>query len=125
MTQLRVLRAGPATTVQDAGRLAWLHVGVSPAGFAVPLLAALGNTLSNDFTGVKEEIGQAVSGLGTEIGVITGDVETLGADVANEAALAAEDALGFRVALTFDEPKLVLEHEPAAERTRHFVRVPV
>ncbi len=45
MTQLRVLRAGPATTVQDAGRLAWQHVGVSPAGFADPLLAALGNTL--------------------------------------------------------------------------------
>ena len=45
MTHLRVLQAGPSTTVQDAGRLAWQHLGVSPAGFADPLLAALGNAL--------------------------------------------------------------------------------
>ncbi len=45
MTHLRVEHAGPATTVQDAGRLAWQHVGVSPAGFADPLLASLANAL--------------------------------------------------------------------------------
>lgn len=45
MTHLHVVHAGPATTVQDAGRLAWQHIGVSPAGFADPLLAALGNAL--------------------------------------------------------------------------------
>ena len=45
MTHLLVLQAGPSTTVQDAGRWAWQHLGVSPAGFADPLLAAVGNAL--------------------------------------------------------------------------------
>ncbi len=45
MTHLLVVHAGPATTVQDAGRLAWQHLGVAPAGFADRLLAALGNAL--------------------------------------------------------------------------------
>lgn len=45
MTQLVVLNAGPATTVQDAGRWRWQHLGVSPAGFADPLLAGLANAL--------------------------------------------------------------------------------
>jgi biotin-dependent carboxylase-like uncharacterized protein len=45
VTYMRVLQPGASTTVQDAGRLAWQHLGVSPAGFADPLLAELGNTL--------------------------------------------------------------------------------
>ncbi len=45
MTHLLVEQPGPATTVQDAGRLAWQHVGVAPGGFADPLLAALANAL--------------------------------------------------------------------------------
>ncbi len=45
MSHLLVIQPGPATTVQDAGRLGWQHLGVSPAGFADPLLAALGNAL--------------------------------------------------------------------------------
>ena len=45
MIGLRVLEAGLSSTIQDAGRLAFQPVGVSPAGFADPLLAALGNAL--------------------------------------------------------------------------------
>ena len=45
MTHFLVREPGASTTVQDAGRLAWQHLGVSPAGFADPLLALLGNAL--------------------------------------------------------------------------------
>ena len=45
MNGLRVVAAGPLTTVQDAGRWAWQASGVSPAGWADPWLGWLANAL--------------------------------------------------------------------------------
>ena len=42
---IRVLDPGPLTTVQDAGRRGWAHVGVPRAGFLDPVSAALANRL--------------------------------------------------------------------------------
>jgi biotin-dependent carboxylase-like uncharacterized protein len=45
MTELEVLRAGPLTTVQDAGRPGWAHLGVPPSGAADPRALELGNRI--------------------------------------------------------------------------------
>ncbi|WP_103102873.1 biotin-dependent carboxyltransferase family protein [Pseudomonas sp. LFM046] len=45
MSGLRVVKAGPLSLLQDAGRLGWQHLGVSPAGPMDPLAAAWANRL--------------------------------------------------------------------------------
>lgn len=45
MSALRVIQAGPYSTVQDAGRLGSQRFGISPAGAADPALLAIANTL--------------------------------------------------------------------------------
>ncbi len=45
VTRLEVVRAGPLTTVQDAGRPGLAHIGVSPSGFADAPAARLANRL--------------------------------------------------------------------------------
>ena len=45
MTELAVLSAGPATSLQDAGRFGWQRFGVGPAGAMDRLSLALANVL--------------------------------------------------------------------------------
>ncbi|MFC5698840.1 biotin-dependent carboxyltransferase family protein [Pseudomonas sp. GCM10022186] len=45
MSGLRVIRPGPLSLLQDAGRFGWQHLGVSPAGPMDPLAAAWANRL--------------------------------------------------------------------------------
>lgn len=48
MTGFEVLQAGPQSLVQDAGRLGWQHLGVSPGGPADIHAAAWANRLLNN-----------------------------------------------------------------------------
>lgn len=48
---IRVLSAGPLTTVQDAGRYGWAHVGVPAAGPADHLAHAMANRLAGNRDG--------------------------------------------------------------------------
>ncbi|NWL79278.1 allophanate hydrolase [Pseudomonas taiwanensis] len=45
MSGLRVIKPGPLSLLQDAGRCGWQHLGVSPAGPMDPLAAAWANRL--------------------------------------------------------------------------------
>ena len=45
MSALRVIQAGPYSTVQDAGRFGSQRFGISPAGAADPVLLAIANAL--------------------------------------------------------------------------------
>ena len=45
MNRIRVVAAGPETTVQDLGRFGWAHFGVSASGAADPLALRAGNLL--------------------------------------------------------------------------------
>ncbi|MFZ6047329.1 biotin-dependent carboxyltransferase family protein [Pseudomonas sp. CR3202] len=45
MNSLRVIKPGPLSLLQDAGRFGWQHLGVSPAGPMDPLAAAWANRL--------------------------------------------------------------------------------
>ncbi|WP_330115017.1 biotin-dependent carboxyltransferase family protein [Pseudomonas sp. JS3066] len=45
MSGLRVIKPGPLSLLQDAGRHGWQHLGVSPAGPMDPLAAAWANRL--------------------------------------------------------------------------------
>ena len=45
MTELMVQNAGPATSLQDAGRFGWQRFGVGPAGAMDRLSLALANVL--------------------------------------------------------------------------------
>ncbi len=51
MSGWRVLRAGPLSLLQDAGRLGWQHLGVSPAGPADGHAAAWANHLLGNRAG--------------------------------------------------------------------------
>lgn len=48
MSALRVIQAGPYSTVQDAGRVGSQRFGISPAGAADPALLAVANTLAGN-----------------------------------------------------------------------------
>jgi biotin-dependent carboxylase-like uncharacterized protein len=48
MTELVIQSAGPATSLQDAGRLGWQRFGVSPAGAMDRLSLALANVLAGN-----------------------------------------------------------------------------
>lgn len=48
MSTLRVVQAGPYSTVQDAGRFGSQRFGISPAGAADPVLLAIANTLAGN-----------------------------------------------------------------------------
>lgn len=48
MSALRVVQAGPYSTVQDAGRFGSQRFGISPAGAADPLLLAIANALAGN-----------------------------------------------------------------------------
>jgi len=45
MSGLRVLRPGPLSLLQDAGRVGWQHLGVSPGGVQDGHAAAWANRL--------------------------------------------------------------------------------
>lgn len=45
MSGLRVIKPGPLSLLQDAGRFGWQHLGVSPAGPMDPQAAAWANRL--------------------------------------------------------------------------------
>ncbi|MDE3738407.1 5-oxoprolinase subunit C family protein [Metapseudomonas resinovorans] len=45
MSSLRVIKPGPLSLLQDAGRFGWQHLGVSPTGPMDPLAAAWANRL--------------------------------------------------------------------------------
>ncbi|MGL5009046.1 MAG: allophanate hydrolase, partial [Paracoccaceae bacterium] len=60
MTALRILRAGPACTVQDGGRHGYLRYGVTPAGPMDWLSHAMANTiLGNPPNAAAIEVGPA------------------------------------------------------------------
>ena len=45
MSEIRVVSAGPLTTVQDRGRPGWAHIGVPPSGAADPTAFERGNRI--------------------------------------------------------------------------------
>lgn len=58
MTGLRIFRAGPVCTLQDAGRIGWLRYGVTPAGPMDWIAHATANLLAGNLPGAAAiEIG--------------------------------------------------------------------
>ncbi|MFN3969902.1 MAG: biotin-dependent carboxyltransferase family protein [Gemmobacter sp.] len=81
MTGLRILRAGPLCTVQDAGRLGWQRYGVTPAG---PM----------DWIGHAEAGLLAGQGVGAAVEIGPGGIEVQAQDAALRVGLSAR---GFAV----------------------------
>ena len=106
---LRVLRAGPACTVQDAGRHGWLRYGVTPAGPMDWIGHAAASLLAgNPEGGAALEIGPGGLDLTAEDGCIRLGLSAPGFAVTRDAA-----PLPCRAALTL-HPGQILSIRPAA-----------
>lgn len=79
MTALRILKAGPATSVQDGGRRGWQRFGLATSGAVDVLALAIANTL----------VGQPTAAAALEIGPSAFEAEI----VAGEARVAVSGAV--------------------------------
>lgn len=86
MSALRLVAAGPLSTVQDGGRVGWLRYGVAPAGAADPPMMAVANAL----------VGNPPNAAAIEFTLLgdgyAAEAESVRIAVAGDAALTIDDA---------------------------------